>query len=575
MGAHGRERVLDASHDGVPAPEVVQDDDRPARAGDAPHLAEDRDRVGDRADHVGRQRGVELPVPEVHGRGVHHLERHLVHPEVLDLLLGLPEHPLREVDPDQVHPARVERQVETRPDPDLEQPAPELGPDQADRGDPARLEDLAEHEVVDGGVEIVRAPDLMFLEQDVQFASRSGAASGTRHAAVLSRRPRTAKPSLPRAAVRRPPGTAYCGCKNRRNSVASPRKERNPEQSVKVVTTTPLATAGSTRRSLRATGTRVPVRAATSMFVIIARPRMRPSSGSPFQRYAITPATSPVPAPFASPMTASRKRTFRVFATVRSPSAMARTITVNVWIPAFPPMPATIGMKTARAANAWIDGSKSPTTVAARTAVGRFTSSQKSRRRATFPAGSKIVSSAETPPRWWMSSVASSWMTSMTSSTVMVPSRRLSRLTTGTASRLCLVTSRATSSWSVSAVTLITSGRRIAWTGVAGSAVIRRRSGTTPTRWSWLSTTYTWKTPSRVTALRRCSSACATVMSSWTATNSGVMIPPAVDSPYWRSSWISSASAGGIRSRIWEACSSGSASTTSAASSGGISSRIR
>ena len=34
-------------------------------------------------------------------------------------------------------------------------------------------------------------------------------------------------------------------------------------------------------------------------------------------------------------------------------------------------------------------------------------------------------------------------------------------------------------------------------------------------------------------------------MCSCTAMNSGVMMPPAVDSPYWRSSWISSASSGG------------------------------
>ncbi len=53
-----------------------------------------------------------------------------------------------------------------------------------------------------------------------------------------------------------------------------------------------------------------------------------------------------------------------------------------------------------------------------------------------------------------MSSVASSRMTSVMSSTVITPSRRWSRSTTGMATRLYLATSRATSSWSVSGVTL-------------------------------------------------------------------------------------------------------------------------
>jgi hypothetical protein len=68
-----------------------------------------------------------------------------------------------------------------------------------------------------------------------------------------------------------------------------------------------------------------------------------------------------------------------------------------------------------------------------------------------------------------------------------------------------------------------------------------------------------------VTDFRTWSSASPTVISSWTAMNSGVMMPPAVDSPYWRSSWISSASAGGISWRMRDACSSGRLSTTSAA----------
>src|SRR5512137_141664 len=53
------------------------------------------------------------------------------------------------------------------------------------------------------------------------------------------------------------------------------------------------------------------------------------------------------------------------------------------------------------------------------------------------------------------------------------------------ATRLYLATRRATSSWSVSGVTLTGSSCRSSPTGAAGSAVTRRRQGRLPTRWSW------------------------------------------------------------------------------------------
>ena len=67
-----------------------------------------------------------------------------------------------------------------------------------------------------------------------------------------------------------------------------------------------------------------------------------------------------------------------------------------------------------------------------------------------------------------MSSVASSRMTSMMSSTVITPSRRWPLSTTGMATRLYLATSRATSSWSVSGVTLTGSSWRRSPTGAVG-----------------------------------------------------------------------------------------------------------
>ena len=91
-----------------------------------------------------------------------------------------------------------------------------------------------------------------------------------------------------------------------------------------------------------------------------------------------------------------------------------------------------MGMKMARVASAWMEPSKRPMTEAARMAVPRLISRQTSRLGNTAAGGSSTVSSPAAPPSRWMSSVASSRMTSMTSSTLMMPSRRWSRSTTGT-----------------------------------------------------------------------------------------------------------------------------------------------
>ena len=71
-----------------------------------------------------------------------------------------------------------------------------------------------------------------------------------------------------------------------------------------------------------------------------------------------------------------------------------------------------------------MEPSNSPMTEAASTAVPRLINRQRSRLVKTALGGSRTVSSPGTPARRWMSSVASSRMTSITSSTLMVPSRR-------------------------------------------------------------------------------------------------------------------------------------------------------
>ena len=56
--------------------------------------------------------------------------------------------------------------------------------------------------------------------------------------------------------------------------------------------------------------------------------------------------------------------------------ARARTATVRVWVPALPPMEATIGMSTARATICSMVASKKPITTEATMAVIRLTTSQ-------------------------------------------------------------------------------------------------------------------------------------------------------------------------------------------------------
>src|SRR6266403_1849576 len=88
------------------------------------------------------------------------------------------------------------------------------------------------------------------------------------------------------------------------------------------------------------------------------------------------------------------------------------------------------------------------------------------RRMSAISRGERRSSSeASEPASRKMSSDASSPRTSITSSTLMVPSRRRSRSVTGTETRSYLATSRATSSWSVSGDTLTTLGSRMAHSG--------------------------------------------------------------------------------------------------------------
>ena len=167
------------------------------------------------------------------------------------------------------------------------------------------------------------------------------------------------------------------------------------------------------------------------MFRTSATPRISERSTWPFQAYAIAAITRPFAAPVVSPSQSSFERTRRSTLDVMSPSAMPRTTTVAVWVVPMPPIEATIGMNTARVASEWMDDSKSPMTDAARTAVPRLMRRQMRRLVNTLRGGSSTFSSPATPPRRWMSSVASSRRTLSTSSTPIVPRSRRFASTTG------------------------------------------------------------------------------------------------------------------------------------------------
>ena len=62
-----------------------------------------------------------------------------------------------------------------------------------------------------------------------------------------------------------------------------------------------------------------------------------------------------------------------------SPSAIWRTVTVSVWVPALPPIEATIGIRMARATSDCRVASKRPMTIDAAMAVIRLMPSQKAR----------------------------------------------------------------------------------------------------------------------------------------------------------------------------------------------------
>ena len=124
---------------------------------------------------------------------------------------------------------------------------------------------------------------------------------------------------------------------------------------------------------------------------------------------------------------------------------MPRMISVTVWVPAMPPIEATMGMSAASAATFSMVPSKRPTTAAARNAVARLMPSHTSRRRVEGITPANTSSSSRRPAADMTSCAASSRITSTTSSTVMRPSSLPVVSTTAADTRSRSWNSRATS----------------------------------------------------------------------------------------------------------------------------------
>ncbi len=105
--------------------------------------------------------------------------------------------------------------------------------------------------------------------------------------------------------------------------------------------------------------------------------------------------------------------------------------------PELPPLEMMSGMKSARTTAAAISPSKYCMALAVSISPRKSSDSQRPRLRiiSSRPTSRYGASRASVPPIFWMSSVASSWTTWTTSSTVTTPFMRPSASTTGTATR--------------------------------------------------------------------------------------------------------------------------------------------
>ena len=143
------------------------------------------------------------------------------------------------------------------------------------------------------------------------------------------------------------------------------------------------------------------------------------------------PSTPPQITPFNALMPSSFMSRRRAFCVLTWPSASARTMSVVVWLPELPPMPATIGISAASAASFAIDPSNAPTTREATKAVHRFKASHGPRFFALAQTLEKMSSSSRRPTLPSSCASCLSRTYSSTESTVTRPKTRPCGSSTG------------------------------------------------------------------------------------------------------------------------------------------------
>ena len=143
-----------------------------------------------------------------------------------------------------------------------------------------------------------------------------------------------------------------------------------------MVTKTLEAIAGSILNFFRDTGTKIPNNPATIIFKTIDTAIRIDKFISLNQICTITPVITAKIIPFKIPITNSFVIIFPIFPDESSLEANALIVTAKVYIPALPPMEATIGIKNARATICSIEAPNLLITHVASNAVNKFNSNQ-------------------------------------------------------------------------------------------------------------------------------------------------------------------------------------------------------
>ena len=206
--------------------------------------------------------------------------------------------------------------------------------------------------------------------------------------------------------------------------------------SLKVVISGPAAIAGSTPTFLKINGMLAPRIEAFIITASMESARTKPNVG--VSKTAMMPnSRSPQTAPLKSETLISLLSLLKVSSGLSSPKAIPLTTIVAAWIPELPPMAIIIGMKNIAKKMSLKEASNWESTNAAINWPTNPTSSQGKRPKEILNTEvSRISSSSAIPAIFWISSEASSSMTSTISSTVIRPTNFPSSSTTGSETRL-------------------------------------------------------------------------------------------------------------------------------------------